>query len=108
MLYNEAHYSQTKARTMRIMYSVEFFDVRIEKISWKGTLYKYGVKFDKESEMKFFTTIENAKNHIISQKKNKIRRLYKIISDLESSIKKIEDLVVIEEQVIALEKLFTN
>lgn len=92
---------------MKILYSIEYFDVIVEKVSWKGTLYKYGVKFDKESEMKFFTTMENAKNHIISQKELEIEKLSKRIETLKQSIKTTKELVVIEKQIVRVEEFFT-
>ena len=101
---------------MKIMYNIEYFDVVVEKVIdktvykndvYEKTVYKYGVKYPKESEMRFFTTMENAKNHIISMKKNELEKLSKRISELEKEIEKIENLVVVEDQVIALEKIFS-
>ena len=93
---------------MKILYSIEGFNVRIEKMHWKKNLYKYGVQYPKTSEMRFFTTMENAKNHIISQKRLEIERLSKLIEDLKEAIEKIESIEIIEEQVIALEKIFKD
>jgi hypothetical protein len=99
------------------MYNIEYFDVVVEKVIdktvykndvYEKTVYKYGVKYPKESEMHFFTTMENAKNHIISQKKLEIEKLSKRIETLKQAIKKTQELVVVEEQIVGLEKLFTN
>lgn len=110
-------FNKTKIKVMKIMYNIEYYDVVVEKTvdktvykndTYVKTIYKYGVKYPKESEMRFFATMNDAKNNIISQKRLEIEKLSKRIETLKKAIKKTQELAIIEGQIIELEKFFTK
>lgn len=101
---------------MKILYSIEYSDVIVEKIIDKTvykndvydkTIYKYGVKYPKESEMRYFVSMDAAKNHIISQQELEIEKLSKRIETLKQAIKTTKELVVIKKQIVRVEEFFT-